>query len=123
MAKSGASAPKKHLHPALEANKWSKGQSGNPKGREKGSRNKLTELFLARLAADFEAHGESAIVEMRETKPAEYVRVVASLLPKQAELEVNANDAFIDLWRLVSAGRAAEALMQAEAERDGETIQ
>jgi hypothetical protein len=33
------------------------GQSGNPEGRPKGSRHRLSEKFLAELAADFEAGG------------------------------------------------------------------
>ena len=59
------------------------GQSGNPKGRPKGSRNKLGEQFLETLAQDFAEHGQQAIVDCREEKPTEYVKVVAGLLPKE----------------------------------------
>jgi hypothetical protein len=38
------------------------GQSGNPAGRPKGSRNKLGQAFLDALQADFEQHGVAAIV-------------------------------------------------------------
>lgn len=58
---------------------------GNP-GRPKGSRNKLGEEFIAALHEDFQQHGVAAITEMRETKPAEYVKVIASLLPKEIKL-------------------------------------
>jgi hypothetical protein len=58
------------------------GQSGNPPGRPKGSRNKLEEDFLSALAADFEQHGEAVIQKVRETKPEVYLRVIADLLPK-----------------------------------------
>src|SRR6478735_2642876 len=34
------------------------GQSGNPRGRPKGARNKLGEEFLAELYNDFEANGK-----------------------------------------------------------------
>lgn len=38
------------------------GQSGNPKGRPKGSRNKLGEAFIGDLYQDWEQHGKDAIV-------------------------------------------------------------
>jgi Family of unknown function (DUF5681) len=59
------------------------GQSGNPKGRPRGSRNKLAEAALRELCADFEGHGMAAIVRCREERPDIYLRIVASLLPKQ----------------------------------------
>ena len=57
------------------------GNSGG--GRPKGSRNKLGEQFLEALTRDFVEHGRQAIVACREEKPTEYVKVVASLLPKE----------------------------------------
>lgn len=59
------------------------GQSGNPAGRPKGTRNKLSENFVAALYADFEEHGIRAIQDMRVEKPGDYVKVVASLIPAQ----------------------------------------
>jgi hypothetical protein len=62
---------------------------GNAKGREPGSRNKLTEDFLATLYTDWQKNGAAAIVAMREADPAAYVKVVASLVPREASLDVN----------------------------------
>ena len=63
------------------------GQSGNLIGRPKGSRSKLQENFLKALSEDFEANGIEAIQTMRQEKPADYVRTIASLMPKQLEIE------------------------------------
>jgi len=37
------------------------GQSGNPAGRPKGSRNKVSEKLLEALAIDFDDHGKQVI--------------------------------------------------------------
>ncbi len=68
---------------------WQPGQSGNPKGREKGSRNKLAETFLADVLNEWETHGAVAISDMREKNPGEFVKMIASLLPKDVNLNVN----------------------------------
>lgn len=73
--------------------KWKPGQSGNPAGRPKGARNKLSESFLEALLADFEeasadkSVGAQAIAIMRAEKPNEYARMIASLLPKEEQVE------------------------------------
>lgn len=68
------------------AQPFNKDQSGNPKGRPKGSRHKLTEDFVTKLAADFAKHGKGAIAVARETDPAAYCRLIASLAPKDINL-------------------------------------
>jgi hypothetical protein len=63
------------------------GQSGNPAGRPKGSRNKLSECFLKALADDFDANGIAVIEKVREDRPHEYLKIVATVLPKHMQLE------------------------------------
>jgi len=62
------------------------GQSGNPAGRPKGARNKLGTEFLEKMLKDFQEHGESVIETVRTEKPDQYLKVVASILPKEIEL-------------------------------------
>lgn len=62
------------------------GQSGNPAGRPKGARNKLGEAFVAALHDDFQEHGVAAIVAVRAERPHEYLKVIASLLPKELKV-------------------------------------
>lgn len=87
---------------------------GNP-GRPKGARNKLGEDFLKALQADFEQHGVEAIAEVRENKPDQYLKVIASILPKEIDLGDNAMAALKE-----SRDAAANAFFRAMAE---ETMQ
>lgn len=61
------------------------GESGNPGGKARHSRNRLQSGFLLRLADDFEAHGKAAIEAAREKDPVGYIKAIASLMPRQVE--------------------------------------
>src|SRR4051794_28289693 len=65
------------------------GQSGNPRGRPKGARNRLGEDFMGHLCEDFAAHGLAAIERVRQEDPATYLRVIASLVPKEMKIETS----------------------------------
>lgn len=54
--------------------------------RPKGSRNKLGEDFIQALHDDFQEGGVAAIKEVRRDRPHEYLKVVASLLPKELKV-------------------------------------
>lgn len=99
------------------------GQSGNPAGRPKGSRNKLGEAFVTALQADFEAHGVQVIETVRTERPHEYLKVVASLLPKQVEIKEGAFDGLSDeeLSALVVAARSALGAADGGGERASDT--
>ena len=80
------SAPPKHrgLQP------WQPGQSGNPNGRPKGSRNKLGEDFIRDIYESWKARGREVIEKVIETKPQDFLKVVASLLPKEFHIKDDA---------------------------------
>jgi hypothetical protein len=61
------------------------GNSGLP-GRPKGARNKLAEAMIDDLYQDWKAHGIQAIREVRETRPADYLKIVAMLVSKCEDL-------------------------------------
>jgi Family of unknown function (DUF5681) len=95
-----------------------RGQSGNPKGRPKGARNRLGTQFLEALEADFKKHGAQAIMLVRERKPETYMRVVADLLPKEANINVEAGEAFVELWRRISDGLGDDLADRMAAEQE-----
>lgn len=59
----------------------------NGGGRKKGSRNRLTETFLAAIETDFAEHGQEALAKLRDSDPAVYLRIVASLVPRDLVLK------------------------------------
>jgi Family of unknown function (DUF5681) len=68
-------------------NLWQPGQSGNPAGRLRGSRNKLSEEVICALLRDFREHGQKAIAKVRRTQPAAYLKVLALLVPREHKVE------------------------------------
>jgi hypothetical protein len=60
---------------------------GNPAGRLRGSRNRLSEAVICALLRDFSKHGEKAIAKVRRTQPAAYLKICALLAPKEMKLE------------------------------------
>jgi len=71
----------------VPTNLWQPGQSGNPVGRLRGSRNKLSEEVICALLRDFREHGQKAIAKVRRDQPGIYLKVLALLIPRQDKLE------------------------------------
>lgn len=76
--------PRDNLMPA-----WKPGQSGNPKGRPKGSRNKLSEAFLSDAMDAWTENGKAALKEMATDKPADFAKMIAGLVPKEMDVDVS----------------------------------
>ena len=66
---------------------FQQGQSGNPSGRPRGARNRLSEILLCIVVDDFLEHGPEAIAQLRQKDPATYLRLVASLVPRELILK------------------------------------
>lgn len=65
--------------------KFAPGNSGRPAG----SRNRLQGDFVRALADDFKDHGAGVIKIVRVEKPADYLKIIASVLPKEFLLTEN----------------------------------
>ena|SRR5215831_5563134 len=59
----------------------------NRGGRPSGSRNRLNKQFLDDFLAEWQEGGRKAIKIMRMQHPSDFVRVAASLLPKEFVIE------------------------------------
>jgi hypothetical protein len=90
----GASTP--DLHRGL-APAWKAGQSGNPKGRARGSRNKLSAAFIEALSDHFDEYGADAIHRVWRDKPDVYLKVIGATLPAKLETTHLVTNIFAEL--------------------------
>jgi Family of unknown function (DUF5681) len=71
----------------MSTNLWQPGVSGNPAGRVRGSRNKLSEEVICALLRDFREHGQKTIAKIRRDKPGVWLKIIALLIPRQHEVQ------------------------------------
>jgi hypothetical protein len=98
--------------------------SFNKGGRPRGSRNRLTGDFMRALAADCAEHGEGTIRVLRMERPTEYVRIIASLMPREITIENvfgDMDDAALDELVLKIKEQLAAAREQPKVEADDVT--
>jgi hypothetical protein len=67
---------------AGDATQFKPGQSGNPAGRPLGARSKLTEAFIAAVAAEFDRRGVDCV---RQLDARDFLYLAASLVPKKLD--------------------------------------
>jgi hypothetical protein len=76
------------------------GQSGNPNGRPKGSRNRLADSFISDLRDIWEAHGIQALEKCAVEQPEVLIKVVAGLMPRDLNLNIAVDPTvFIETFR------------------------
>jgi hypothetical protein len=92
----------------------------NGGGRTKGARNKLSEVFLSAVTADFAEHGAQALADLRTKDPESYLRLVGALVPREHIVEWErqpdidyAELSFEDAAKLVDAERKRKIIRKA----------
>jgi hypothetical protein len=83
------------------------GNCGNG-GRRPGSRNKLGEAFLEDLRESWISCGPRALARCAEEDPAGYCRIVASLMPKDIDVNVTGS---VDVGDFAQRFRHAVAML------------
>lgn len=87
-------------------------------GKPKGARNKLGEAFLEDLLASWEANGPSVITRVIEEKPEQYLKVVASLMPRDLNVNMNQMDDMTD-DQLIKRIRTLDAAIRPFIDAEG----
>ena len=84
------------------------GNSGLP-GRPKGARNKLAEAMIDDLYRDWKEHGIQAIRKVRETRPADYLKIVAMIVSKAEDLSLDSDMRGEELLQFIEERRQKAA--------------
>lgn len=80
-----------------ETGRFLTGNNGSP-GRPLGARNRLREAFLTALEDSFKAHGTVTIEASRIEKPTEFLKIIASVLPKDVEISGGEGGPIVLTW-------------------------
>jgi hypothetical protein len=91
---------------------FKKGQSGNPAGRPKGAKHKLTEAFWTDFNGAWAKHGKAALEAVAKDDPGKFVSVAASVMPKETELtlrNITAKELPDDELANIAAGGSEDA--------------
>jgi hypothetical protein len=102
-------------------------ESALPSERPRRAQARLAAGFVNAVMRDFETHGAGTVATLRSESPANYLRLVASLLPKELpdedpldELSDDELRESIRTLRALSAEARARSLREAQGSADGE---
>ena len=103
--------------------RFEKGNAGGP-GRPKGARNKLSEDFISDVQESWKENGAEALKTMKDEDNSSYVKMVASLVPKDYNINVNdmadaTQDDVINEIRRIDAALAKVGIYPATGENVG----
>ena len=65
------------------------GQSGNPAGRPRGARDKLSRAMYSEAVEHWDKHGPAALDKVFKDNPARYLQFMAQILPKFHDVSVD----------------------------------
>ena len=99
------------------------GQSGNITGRPIGARTKLAENFVQDMYSAWQTRGRAAIDTVIDERPHEFIKAVASLMPKEVTIRTEIVQELSDdeLTAALFALRSVGALAHSGAGRDEAT--
>ena len=108
---------------------WKPGESGNPLGKRAGTRDKVTAAFLTKLDTAWRKYGTEAMEKTARERPADFCKLVASLLPRDQNLKVEdaSNNPFLKVLTAMNGAASLEAeiarLKEENAALKGEPIE
>lgn len=98
------------------------GNSGNG-GRQRGSRSKLAEQFIADLHDEWEVSGATALKRVAQSDPVAFVKIAASILPAKIDTTLTINaELFQEIADFREAWKLARSFIGADASEDGERV-
>ena len=85
----------KPLKPGAELN-------GDANGKPKASRNELCSEYLDTMHALFREGGEKALRKVMEENPAQFMRAIGDLVPKEFGVADESESSFARVWQMIA---------------------
>lgn len=87
---------------------WQPGESGNPKGRPRGSRARLSEKLLSGLERIYDQKGDAGLKQWADRDPGQFYKTIAGVIPRKLETSMEVNNVF-QQFNLASPSEFAQA--------------
>ena len=101
--------------------RWRTGVSGNPTGKLKGTRSRLSRAYVADLAKVYSKRGFKALDNLAQDDPEAFLRLVAALVPRDLKVAVGGDNGFVAALQALSRSIHAERRTQ-DAQLDARTV-